>query len=115
MFNKPKISIIIPVFNCENLVTFTLNSLLNQDNYRYHHVSNIPMHYVIDTYVQTNNIDFEVFIIQKTSFLERLFSGSPIGYIFEGALIFPSKIQSLFKKTISPFFCFFYKFPQENF
>lgn len=55
-----------------------LNTLLREDNYNYHHVSKVPMHYVIDTYVQTNAIDFEVFIIQKTSFLERLFSGSPI-------------------------------------
>jgi len=30
MTSKPKISIIIPVFNCENLVSFTLNSLLKQ-------------------------------------------------------------------------------------
>ncbi len=56
----------------------TLDSLLTKANYTYHHVSNVPMHHVVDTYLQTNTIDFEVFIIQKTSFLERLFSGSPI-------------------------------------
>ncbi len=30
MTSKPKISIIIPVFNCEKLVPFTLNSILEQ-------------------------------------------------------------------------------------
>ncbi|MBL7558659.1 universal stress protein [Olleya sp. YSTF-M6] len=55
-----------------------LKQLLQDSLYNYYNISNVPMHYVIDTYVQTNTIDLEVFIIQKTSFLERLFSGSPI-------------------------------------
>ncbi|WP_397363044.1 universal stress protein [Olleya sp. R77988] len=55
-----------------------LKQLFVDSDYIYHYVSKVPMHYVVDTYVQTNTIDFEVFIIQKTSFLERLFSGSPI-------------------------------------
>ena len=56
----------------------TLKSLLKSGNYKYHHVINVPMDKVVDTYMQTNTIDLEVFIIQKTSFLERLFMGSPI-------------------------------------
>ena len=56
----------------------TLKSLIKSGNYKYHQVSNVPMDKVVDTYMQTNTIDLEVFIIQKTSFLERLFMGSPI-------------------------------------
>lgn len=55
-----------------------LNKLLQSNNFIYHQVVSVPMHHVVDTYLQTNPIDFEVFIIQKTSFLERLFKGSPI-------------------------------------
>ncbi|RAJ16411.1 universal stress protein [Olleya aquimaris] len=55
-----------------------LKSLFKASDYDYHNITNVPMHHVVDTYVQTHAIDFEVFIIQKTSFLERLFSGSPI-------------------------------------
>ena len=55
-----------------------LNELLHTNNFIYHQVVSVPMHHVVDTYLQTNTIDFEVFIIQKTSFLERLFMGSPI-------------------------------------
>lgn len=55
-----------------------LNKLFIDVNYVYHNITNVPMHHVVDTYVQTNTIDFEVFIVQKTSFLERLFKGSPI-------------------------------------
>ncbi|WGD34262.1 universal stress protein [Olleya sp. YS] len=58
--------------------TKTLKQLFDTSHYDYHNISNVPMHHVVDTYVQTHTIDFEVFIIQKTSFFERLFSGSPI-------------------------------------
>jgi len=55
-----------------------LENVLKDNSYSYNQVSNVPMDQVVDTYLQTNAIDLEVFIIQKISFLERLFSGSPI-------------------------------------
>ena len=55
-----------------------LNSNFSEENYSYFNITNVPLHYVVDTYVQTNTIDFEVFIIQQTTFFERLFKGSPI-------------------------------------
>lgn len=55
-----------------------LNSNFTEENYSYFNITNVPLHYVVDTYVQTNTIDFEVFIIQQTTFFERLFKGSPI-------------------------------------
>ncbi|WP_281847582.1 universal stress protein [Olleya namhaensis] len=63
---------------CQDSDTKTLKQLFTTSDYVYHNITNVPMHHVVDTYLQTNDIDFEVFIIQKLSFLERLFSGSPI-------------------------------------
>ena len=51
-----------------------LNSNFSEENYSYFNITNVPLHYVVDTYVQTNTIDFEVFIIQQTTFFERLFA-----------------------------------------
>lgn len=55
-----------------------LDIYFSSKNYKYNHVKHVPLHYVVDTYVQTNAIDFQVFIIQQMSFFERLFKGSPI-------------------------------------
>lgn len=63
-------------FKTQDLKVLSTN--FTKANYSYFNIYNVPLHYVVDTYVQTNTIDFEVFIIQQTTFFERLFKGSPI-------------------------------------
>ena len=55
-----------------------LNTFFKEEHFKYFNISNVPLNFAVDTYVQTNTIDFEEFIIQQTTFFERLFMGSPI-------------------------------------
>lgn len=45
-------------------------------NYRYHVISNIPMHFAVDCYTQTHNIDITALLVQSESLFERFFTGS---------------------------------------
>ena len=54
-----------------------INYFLKDIPYKYHSIKNIPMHYAVDCYSQTNNIDLTTLIVQKESFFERFFTGSP--------------------------------------
>ncbi|OBX27223.1 nucleotide-binding universal stress UspA family protein [Gelidibacter algens] len=54
-----------------------LNHYMTGENYLYDLVENIPMEHAVDTYIQTHQIDMLSLIVQKESFLERLFVGSP--------------------------------------
>lgn len=54
-----------------------LRRYITDDNYLYNLVENIPMEHAVETYLQTNAIDMLSLIVQKESFLERLFGCSP--------------------------------------
>lgn len=53
-----------------------LGYFLKKMNYEYYVVSDIPMNYVVDCYIQTHKIDLMVLLVQSESFLERFFMGS---------------------------------------
>ncbi|GFZ76121.1 universal stress protein UspA [Aquaticitalea lipolytica] len=61
----------------ENADTKTISDILKGKRFKHHIVNNIPMHYVVDCYLQTNTIDFMSLIVQKESLFERFFIGSP--------------------------------------
>ncbi|NEV94959.1 universal stress protein [Psychroflexus sp. YR1-1] len=54
-----------------------LSYFLKKINSEYHIVSDIPMNYVVDCYIQTHKIDLIVLLVQKETLLERFFIGSP--------------------------------------
>ncbi|WP_299667788.1 universal stress protein [uncultured Polaribacter sp.] len=53
-----------------------INSFLKKTNYKYHKIVNVPMHYAVSCYLQTNTIDLISLLVQKESFFERFFMGS---------------------------------------
>jgi nucleotide-binding universal stress UspA family protein len=53
-----------------------LNLYMTHESYLYDLVDNVPMEQAVDNYIQTNHIDMLSLIVQKESFLERLFAGS---------------------------------------
>ncbi len=54
-----------------------IHYFLKKTNYEYHIVNNIPMEHVVNCYTQTHPIDFTALLVQKESFFERFFIGSP--------------------------------------
>lgn len=53
-----------------------LDHYISDKNYVYALVENIPMEYAVANYTKNNRIDMLSLIVQKESFLERLFMGS---------------------------------------
>ncbi len=54
-----------------------IHYFLKKTNYEYYIVNNIPMEHVVNCYTQTHPIDFTALLVQKESFFERFFIGSP--------------------------------------
>ncbi|WP_296381503.1 universal stress protein [Winogradskyella sp.] len=54
-----------------------INYFLKETNYEYHAINNIPTEHVVSCYTQTHHIDLTALIVQKESFFERFFIGSP--------------------------------------
>lgn len=53
-----------------------INFFLKDFDYKYHTISNVPMHYTVDCYTQTHNIALITLLVQKETLLERFFMGS---------------------------------------
>ncbi|WP_457836032.1 universal stress protein, partial [Staphylococcus aureus] len=53
-----------------------LDHYISDKNYVYALVENIPMEHAVANYTKNNRIDMLSLIVQKESFLERLFMGS---------------------------------------
>lgn len=54
-----------------------ITAFLTDIPYEYHVISNIPMNYAVDSYMQSHDIDLIVLLVQKESIFERFFIGSP--------------------------------------
>ncbi len=54
-----------------------INYFLKDLDFKYHVVSNVPMNYTVDCYLQTHKIDLTTLLVQKESLFERFFIGSP--------------------------------------
>jgi nucleotide-binding universal stress UspA family protein len=54
-------------------------------NCQYNYIHGVPMHHAVDSYLQTNNIDFIGLIVQKEGFFRRLFFGSTTTQISQTA------------------------------
>jgi nucleotide-binding universal stress UspA family protein len=54
-----------------------ITALLTDIPYEYHVITNIPMTYTVDCYVQSHDIDLTILIVQNESIFERFFIGSP--------------------------------------
>jgi nucleotide-binding universal stress UspA family protein len=54
-----------------------IDYFLENMNYEYHIVNEIPMHHVVNCYIQTHEIDLMLLLVQHEGFLERFFIGSP--------------------------------------
>ncbi len=53
-----------------------IDNLLIDASYSYHKISHVPIHYTVDSYLQSNNIDLVALLVQKESAFERFFVGS---------------------------------------
>lgn len=53
-----------------------IDNLLKNKSHTYHKISNVPIHFTVDSYLQTNNIDLVALLVQKESAFERFFGGS---------------------------------------
>jgi nucleotide-binding universal stress UspA family protein len=58
-----------------------INYFFKETDYDYHVVNTIPMEHVINCYAQTHPIDLMALMVQKESFIERIFMGSPTSQI----------------------------------
>ncbi|TYA58042.1 universal stress protein [Formosa maritima] len=56
--------------------TELIDNLLINTSFSYKGIHNIPIHYAVDSYLQTNNIDLITLLVQKESAFERFFGGS---------------------------------------
>jgi len=54
-----------------------INYFFKETDYEYHVVNNIPMEHVVSCYTQTHQIDLTALLVQRESFFERFFIGSP--------------------------------------
>lgn len=54
-----------------------INYFLKEIDYEYHVIKDVPMHHTVNCYSQTNNINLITLLVQKESFFERFFIGSP--------------------------------------
>lgn len=61
-----------------------ISEALKGRSFKYHVVNDIPMHFVVDSYLQTNPVDMMALIVQKESLFERLFLGSSTTKISNG-------------------------------
>ena len=62
-----------PLKNNEDLEC--LKSILKNTTHSYNKVNNVPFHFVVDSYLQFNNIDLMALLVQDESVLELLFIG----------------------------------------
>lgn len=53
-----------------------INNQLTKTVYTYHKISHVPIHFAIDSYLQTNNIDLMALLVQKETTFERFLSES---------------------------------------
>lgn len=53
-----------------------INTLSKEMSYSYNIINNIPMHYAVSGFIQTQNIDLMILIEQKELMFERFFMGS---------------------------------------
>lgn len=61
--------------------------VLKDKKHQYHKVSAIPMHYVVDCYLQTNSVDMMALLVQKERFFERFFIGSTTAQISNKVIV----------------------------
>ena len=54
-----------------------ISYFLKEIDYKYHVIKNVPMHYAVSCYSQTDNIDLVSLLVQKESLFQRFFIGSP--------------------------------------
>lgn len=54
-----------------------IDYFLKEIDYEYHVITNVPMHYAVSCYSQTQEINLIILLVQKESFFERFFTGSP--------------------------------------
>jgi len=54
----------------------SMNLILTKTHNHYYKIINVPMHYVVNCYLQTHAIDLIALLVQKESFVERFFTGS---------------------------------------
>lgn len=63
--------------NVEISDTDEISYNLKSKNFSYHIITNIPMHYVVDCFLQIKPMDMIALIVQKETLFERFFIGSP--------------------------------------
>lgn len=61
--------------------------VLKDKKHQYHKVSAVPMHYVVDCYLQTNPVDIMALLVQKERFFERFFIGSTTAQISNKVIV----------------------------
>ncbi len=62
-----------PIETIETLDVSLLLKVLNEEQFNYHTISDVPLSYVVNTYVQTQAIDLLAFVGQYKNFFSRLF------------------------------------------
>lgn len=73
---------ILRIANEEDKENFNLNDkndisgLLKNKTYSYSFISDVPIHFALDCYIQTNDIDITALFVQKENFIDRFFKGS---------------------------------------
>lgn len=53
-----------------------LNDIITENDFKYHYIKNVPLHFSASNYIQTHNIDLMVLMVQNRTLFERLFFGS---------------------------------------
>lgn len=53
-----------------------LKEIITDNNFEYHYIKNVPLHFSVNNYIQTHHIDLMVLFEQAESFFDRFFFGS---------------------------------------
>jgi nucleotide-binding universal stress UspA family protein len=53
-----------------------LKQIITDNDFEYHYIKNVPLHFSVSNYIQTHHVDMMVLFEQTESFFERFFFGS---------------------------------------
>lgn len=75
-FNNSIIHVLLIDVNENDQNIIQINKDLSDKQIEYHSVKNIPTHFAINSFIQTNNIDLLLLKVKDDFFLDRIFKGS---------------------------------------